>query len=123
MRILGNIVWLIFGGLETALGYFVSGIALCCTIIGIPFGLQLFKIGGICLWPFGSKINISTEHHGCLYVIFNIIFFFIGGIWIFLTHLLFGCLLSITILGLPWGYAHFRLAGLAFSPFGRDISF
>ncbi|MCR4853439.1 MAG: YccF domain-containing protein [Prevotella sp.] len=121
MKLLGNILWLIFGGVETAIEYFVSGVAMMITIIGIPFGLQAFKLGVLCLWPFGSKVQEKEQTHGCLNLLMNIIWFFIGGIWIWLTHILFGVLLYITIIGIPFGKQHFKMAGIALSPFGKEI--
>jgi uncharacterized membrane protein YccF (DUF307 family) len=121
MRLLGNILWLIFGGFVTALEYFTASIALLITIIGIPFAYQTFKIGLLQLWPFGATIHAPKEGVGALSTIMNILWFFIGGIWICLTHLLFGVLLAITIIGLPFAKQHFKLAGLALRPFGRDI--
>ena len=121
MRILGNILWLILGGLITAIEYFISSIILMITIIGIPFGIQTLKLGILALWPFGKTTVQSERSSGCLYIIFNIIWIFIGGIWIALSHLIFGVILYITIIGIPFGNQHFKLASLALTPFGRDI--
>ena len=121
MRILGNILWLLLGGIITALEYFISSIILMVTIIGIPFGIQTLKLGILALWPFGKTTVQSDRSSGCLYIIFNIIWIFIGGIWIALSHLAFGLILYITIIGIPFGNQHFKLAGLALTPFGRDI--
>jgi uncharacterized membrane protein YccF (DUF307 family) len=121
MKFLGNILWLIFGGVETAIEYFLSGVAMMITIIGIPFGLQAFKLGVLCLWPFGSVVREKQQTNGCLNTIMNLIWFFIGGIWIWLTHVFFGVLLYITIIGIPFGKQHFKLANIALSPFGKDI--
>ncbi len=121
MKVIGNIIWLIFGGLETAIEYFLAGVALMVTIIGIPFGLQSIKLGMLTLWPFGTKIKEKKPQPGCLNLIMNIIWFFIGGIWIWLTHIFFGLLLYITIIGIPFGKMHFRLSKLALSPFGKEI--
>lgn len=112
---------MMFGGLITALEYIAAGLVLCLTIIGIPFGLQAFKLGMLCLWPFGSHVENSSNGDGCLDLVFNVIWFFCGGIWICLTHFFHGCLLSVTIIGIPWGKMHFRMAGLALSPFGKTI--
>lgn len=121
MRIFGNILWLIFGGIITAIEYFISSLILMITIIGIPFGVQTLKIGLLALWPFG-KTTVQTERSsGCLYIIFNIIWIFIGGIWIALSHVVFGLILYITIIGIPFGNQHMKLASLALTPFGRDI--
>lgn len=121
MNILGNIIWLIFGGIETAIGYFTGSIAMMLTIIGIPFGLQTLKLGLLCLWPFGSKVERSADSNGCLSFIMNVIWIIFGGIWVFFSHLFWGVLLCITIIGIPFGIQHFKMAGLAFTPFGREI--
>ena len=121
MKILGNIVWLLLGGFATALEYFAGSIALMVTIIGIPFGLQTLKIGVLELWPFGSEVVRNEGAPNILTTIMNIIWFFVGGFWIMVTHLLFGVLLYLTIIGIPWGNQHFKLAGLALTPFGRTI--
>ncbi|MDD4593015.1 MAG: YccF domain-containing protein [Prevotella sp.] len=121
MKIIGNIIWLIFGGLETGIEYFVSSIGMMITIIGIPFGIASLRIGLYVLWPFGQKVVDRPNNHGCLDTIMNIIWFFIGGVWIWLTHLLFGTLLCITIIGIPFGKKQFHLAGLALAPFGKQV--
>ena len=122
MKIIGNIIWVLFGGLAICLEYILSGIAMCVTIIGIPFGIQSFKLAALVLWPFGSKIKNKPQQSGCLTTLLNIIWFFIGGIWICLTHVLFGILFYITIIGIPFGKQHFKLATLALTPFGKEIS-
>ncbi|MDX1286098.1 MAG: YccF domain-containing protein [Draconibacterium sp.] len=121
MKLLGNLIWLIFGGFAIFLEYMVAGLLLCMTIIGIPFGIQSFKLGLLALWPFGQEIEYMDYAPGCLSTIMNIIWLFIGGFWIMLTHLFFGLLLTITIIGIPWGRQHFKMASLALTPFGRKI--
>lgn len=121
MKFIGNIIWLVFGGIVISLEYVVSSLVLMLTIIGIPFGLQTLKLALLALWPFGSEVRTRPGNPGCLSTIMNIIWFFIGGIWIALTHLAFGLLFAITIVGLPFAMQHFKLAGLALTPFGRDI--
>jgi len=121
MNLLGNLIWLIFGGLITALEYFISSIALMVTIIGIPFGLQTIKLGIMALWPFGQNVRHRETSSGCLTLIMNILWILIGGIWISLTHLAFGVLLAITIIGLPFARQHFKLAQLALTPFGYEV--
>lgn len=121
MNFLGNLIWLIFGGLLVALQYFVSSLLMMITIIGIPFGIQTMKLGILALWPFGSEVRDTPSAGGCLYTLFNIIWIFIGGIWIALTHLGFGILLAITIIGIPFARQHFKMAGLALTPFGKEI--
>lgn len=119
MKLLGNILWWLFGGLLTALEYAFAGVIYCATIIGIPWGLQCFKLALVMLWPFGS--HVSEEHSNTLGCLGNIIWIFSGGLWIALTHFFYGILLFITIIGIPFAQKHFMLARLAFTPFGRDI--
>ncbi|MEC5145809.1 YccF domain-containing protein [Chitinophaga sp. 212800010-3] len=121
MNLIGNIIWLIFGGFVAFIQYMISGILLCLTIIGIPFGIQCFKIGFLVLMPFGRQVRESGGQTGCLSTLFNIIWIFIGGIWIALTHLFFGLLLAITIIGIPFARQHFKLMSLSFTPFGKEI--
>ncbi|MDA3890529.1 MAG: YccF domain-containing protein [Salinivirgaceae bacterium] len=123
MKTIGNIIWLLFGGLFVAIEYFVASIPLFITIIGIPFGVQALKLGMLSLWPFGTEIKIKKGNPGCISTIMNIFWFLIGGIWICLTHILFGILFGITIVGIPFAKQHFKLASLALTPFGRDIIF
>lgn len=121
MKILGNVLWLILGGIIIAIEYFVGSLVLIITIIGIPFGIQTIKLGVLALWPFGKTTVQSSRSGGCLYILFNIIWLLFGGIWIALSHFLFGIILLITIIGIPFGLQHFKLASLALTPFGRDI--
>ena len=93
MKLLGNIIWLIFGGLHTAIEYFIAGLVLMITIIGIPFGLQSMKLGVLAIWPFGSKVKWKESQPGCLSMFMNVLWFFVGGIWICLTHIFYGLLL------------------------------
>ena len=121
MKILGNIIWLVFGGVGIALEYLVSSLVLMITIIGIPFGLQSLKLGMLALWPFGKKVETKPGQPGCLSTFMNILWFIVGGIWIFLTHMFYGIIFCITIIGIPFGKMHFRLAKLALSPFGMEV--
>lgn len=120
MKLLGNIIWMIFGGILTAVEYFLGGLAMMITIIGIPFGLQSMKLGVLCLWPFGKKV-IRKPTSGCLNTVMNVIWFFVGGFWIALTHWFFGLLFYITIIGAPFGKQHMKMAHIALTPFGRTI--
>jgi uncharacterized membrane protein YccF (DUF307 family) len=121
MKLLGNIIWFVFGGIIISLEYLVASILLIITIVGIPFGIQTMKLAVFALWPFGSKVVDSKSSSGCLSTIMNIIWLLIGGIWISLSHLVFGILFAITIIGIPFAKQHFKLAGLALTPFGKDI--
>ena len=121
MNTLGNLIWLIFGGFITFIEYMIGGLLLCLTIIGIPFGLQVFKLAFMALWPFNKTIEYQSYAPGCLSTIMNIIWFFVGGFWIAVTHLAMGLLLGITIIGIPWAKQHFKLMSLALAPFGKNI--
>lgn len=121
MKILGNIIWLIFGGLVSSIEYFIASILLMLTIIGIPFGLQTLKIAVMMLWPFGSSVVTREVKGGCISTFMNILWILVGGIWISLTHIFFGVLLFITFVGIPFGKQHFKLASLALTPFGKDV--
>jgi len=121
MKFLGNIIWLLFGGLLIALEYFVAGLLLIITIIGIPFGVQSMKLAILALWPFGSRVTDKGNSGGCLTVVMNVIWILIGGIWICLSHLVFGLLFCITVIGIPFGRQHFKMAALALAPFGKRI--
>ena len=121
MNALGNIIWLIFGGFFSAMGYIAGGIALCLTIIGIPFGLQCFKLALVMFWPFGQKVISNPQAVGCFSVPANIIWLICGGWWVALNHLFFGLLLCITIVGLPFGRQHFKMIPISLMPFGKTI--
>lgn len=121
MKILGNLIWLIFGGIIIAIEYFIGSLILMLTIVGIPFGLQTLKMGSLSLWPFGRTSRMEPQGSGCLYVFMNLLWLICGGIWIALTHAFFGVLLYITIIGIPFGNQHFKLTEVAINPFGRRI--
>jgi uncharacterized membrane protein YccF (DUF307 family) len=121
MNFLGNLIWLIFGGLIIAIEYLIGSIILMITIVGIPFGIQTLKMASLSLWPFGRDTVVHSRASGCLYIIMNIIWLVTGGIWIAITHAIFGLILCITIIGIPFGLQHFKLTAIALSPFGRDI--
>ncbi|WP_280673137.1 MULTISPECIES: YccF domain-containing protein [unclassified Dysgonomonas] len=121
MKTIGNIIWLVFGGWLIALEYFFASVGLMVTIVGIPFGLQSIKLGVLALWPFGSRVSTVEESSGCLNLAMNIIWIFIGGFWIALTHLALGVLFCLTIVCIPFGLQHFKFMKLAFLPFGKQI--
>jgi len=121
MRLIGNLIWLIFGGLIVAIEYFIGSIILMITIVGIPFGIQTLKMAALALWPFGRETRVHDRASGCLYILMNVIWLLTGGLWIAATHALFGVLLCITIIGIPFGLQHFKLTAVALNPFGRDI--
>lgn len=117
MSFLGNILWFILGGLLTAVMYFVAGLLMCITIIGIPFGLQLWKLGAFALHPFGHDVELA-RNTGCLCLGFNILWILCGWWETALVHLFFGVLCAVTIIGIPFALQHFKLAKMSLFPFG-----
>ncbi len=122
MSILGNIIWLIFGGLLAGLGYIIGGILLCVTIVGIPFGVQAIKIGVATFAPFGREVRDYENANSAGNVIFNMIWIILFGWEIAVAHLVHGIILAITIVGLPFAKQHFKLIPLALLPFGRGYT-
>ena len=118
MKLLGNIIWVLFGGLFMALGYVISGLILMITIIGIPFGLQTFKLARLTLWPFGTIVKSDFSKHP----IANIIWLILGGLELALGYAIAGIIFYITIIGIPFGKQCFKLAQLALFPFGANVA-
>jgi uncharacterized membrane protein YccF (DUF307 family) len=121
MRFFGNLIWLLFGGIIIAVEYFIGSLILIITIVGIPFGIQTLKMASLALWPFGRDTRVHVRASGCLYILMNILWLLTGGLWIAATHAIFGVILCISIIGIPFGLQHFKLTSIALSPFGRDI--
>lgn len=121
MNTLLNIIWIVFGGFMIAVEYIISSVLMMLTVIGIPFGLQTLKLAAMALWPFGSRAYSTGRPSGCLAMLMNVIWWFVGGIPIALTHLAWGVLFCLTIVGIPFGMQHFKLMNLALMPFGKQV--
>ena len=121
MSLLGNIIWLVFGGFMSGVGYIIGGISTCLTIIGIPFGIEAVKLGIATFTPFGKEVVKNPSADSPLAIILNSIWLLLFGWGIALSHLFWGILLAITIVGLPFAKQHFKLLRLALMPFGRDL--
>ncbi len=121
MTFLGNLVWIVFGGLILSVAYLLLGIVYCITIIGIPVGVQLFKMASLSLFPFGRTIKDKENGMSCLSMFLNILWIVFGGIEMAMSHAVVGLLFCITIVGIPFGLQHFKLALLALIPFGKEI--
>ena len=119
MNFIGNIIWLLFGGIIAAIAWFLAGLILSVTIIGIPFGIKCFKISTFVLWPFGKEIEIGD--FGASGLIFNIIWIIVLGWEFAIAHLITGAFFCITIIGIPFGLQHFKFAKLGIIPFGAKI--
>ncbi len=118
MSLLGNILWIIFGGLLSALGWLLAGCLWCITIIGIPVGLQCFKMAGLSLCPLGKEVYYEGQ---AVSFLLNIIWFLVSGWALALSNFLLGVLLCITIIGIPFGKQFFKIAKLSLRPFGAVV--
>ncbi|MFH1875587.1 MAG: YccF domain-containing protein [Candidatus Omnitrophota bacterium] len=121
MRILGNIVWMILGGILIFLYYCLGCIVLCITIIGIPFGIQCFKMATLALMPFGKEVKNEEKSTGAIPTIMNVLWLLFFGVEIAIVHLFFALIFVITIIGIPFAKQHMKLAALALTPFGKEI--
>ena len=122
MKLIGNLIWVLFGGLLLAIEYAILGLIWCITIIGIPFGIQLFKCASLALWPFGREVRYKQQSSGCLSTGMNLIWILLGGLLLALEHGIIGLIFCITFIGIPFGKQHFKLAAIALTPFGREIA-
>jgi len=121
MNFIGNIIWLIFGGLITAVGYVLGGLVMCLTIIGIPFGFMCFRIAGAVIAPFGREVQETEPPGGAVALIMNIIWIILPGLELAVMHLLLALFFAITIIGFPLAVAHIKLVPLALLPFGHTM--
>ena len=120
MRLLLNLIWLVFGGVWLALAYAVAALVMFVLIITIPFGIAAARMALFCLWPFGRTI-VRRADAGAVSAIGNVIWFVLAGWWLALGHLISGVAMCITIIGIPLGLANFKLIPVSLTPFGRDI--
>ena len=120
MRVILNLLWLIFVGIEIALSYVLAGIVACILIVTIPFGIACFRLAGYALWPFGRTV-VRRPDAGAMSAIGNVVWFVFVGWWLALLQLAYGLVLMITIIGIPFGIAVWKLAGLSIRPLGRDV--
>jgi uncharacterized membrane protein YccF (DUF307 family) len=120
VRLLLNLIWLVFGGLWLALGYAIAALVLCILIVTIPFGIAAGRMALFCLWPFGRTL-VRRPDAGAGSLIGNIIWFVLAGWWLALGHLITGVAMCLTIIGIPLGLANFKLIPVSLTPFGREI--
>lgn len=121
MSLLGNLLWLIFGGFIAGMGYILGGLLLCLTIVGIPFGLQSIKLGWATMAPFGKEIYEEPHAYSSLALFFNILWLLLFGWGIATAHLISALGLAMSIIGLPFAWQHLKLVPLSLFPFGRDL--
>lgn len=118
-----NLLWFVLGGSVAAALWLVLGLVLCATIVGIPFGVAAFKIAGFTAFPFGRELIDARLVGGRRVVgtgIANVLWVVLAGFWLALAHLVLGTLAFITIIGIPFGMAHYRLAKVSFAPLGKQ---
>ena len=122
MSIILNILWFIFGGFLVSFAYILGGIILCLTIIGIPFGIQCFKLSLLGMAPFGREIRETEPPGGAIAVIMNIIWIILPGLELALMHLFLALFFAITIIGIPFATQHLKMTRLAILPFGFRVT-
>lgn len=118
MKLLGNIIWVFLAGWELAVGWFLAGCLWSITIVGIPIGIQCFKLAGLGLWPFGREIIYEG---GGVDMVVNLLWMIFSGIWLAIGSVCLGILFCFTIIGIPFGLQYFKFARLALMPFGAKI--
>ncbi len=121
MSLLGNIIWLIFGGLLSGLGYIIGGLVMCLTIVGIPFGVQSIKLGVATFAPFGKQVTQNDNAFGCLKIVFDVLWIVLFGWEIAVLHLVHAGILAITIVGIPFAVQHMKLVPVSLFPFGHQL--
>jgi uncharacterized membrane protein YccF (DUF307 family) len=121
MSLLGNILWLIFGGLLAGLGYILGGLLMCLTIVGIPFGIQSMKLGVATFAPFGKRIVEAPDANSPLEIVLNVLWLIFFGWEIAMAHLVSAAILAITIIGIPFALQHVKLIPIALLPLGRSL--
>lgn len=119
MSCVGNFVWFIFGGFFNAMGWYIIGALWCLTIIGLPIGLQCFKLGALQLAPFGKEV-VTVDISGGSFVL-NILWLIFGGLALAISNLISAFLLVLTIVGIPFALQSLKLAQLALMPFGKEV--
>lgn len=120
MRVILNLLWLIFAGIAIALTYVVAGILACILIVTIPFGVACFRLAGYALWPFG-RVVVRRPDAGAMSMLGNLVWFVFVGWWLALGQLVYGLALMVTIIGIPFGIAVWKLAMLSLVPLGREV--
>ncbi|GAA2319590.1 YccF domain-containing protein [Streptomyces caniferus] len=120
MKFILNVLWLVLSGLWLALGYVLAGVICCILIITIPFGIASFRIAGYALWPFG-RTTVVRHDAGVGSAIGNVVWIIFAGWWLALGHIITGLALCVTIIGIPFGIANFKMIPVSLMPLGRDI--
>jgi len=120
IRFIGNVLWLILAGFWLAIGYALAGILMFILIITIPFGVASFRLAGYALWPFG-RVIVHKPSAGVVSFLGNVLWFILAGLWLAIAQIVTGVLLCVTIIGIPFGIASFKMAALAIAPLGKEV--
>ncbi|EWT03350.1 membrane protein [Intrasporangium oryzae NRRL B-24470] len=120
MRTLLNLIWVVLSGFWLFLAYVAAGILLCIPIITIPWALASFRIGVYALWPFGRTI-VSKPTAGMGSFLGNVIWVVFAGVWLAIAHVVTGIALCVTIIGIPFGIANFKMIPISLAPLGKEI--
>ncbi|QKW08554.1 YccF domain-containing protein [Streptomyces sp. NA04227] len=120
MKTILNVIWLVLSGFWLFLAYLLAGLILCITIIGIPFGIASFRIAGYALWPFG-RTTVERPDAGAPSLVGNILWIVLAGWWLALAHITTGIVQCLTIIGIPLGFANFKLIPISLMPLGREV--
>jgi len=120
MTLIGNLLWFIFGGFWLGLSWVVIGVMFCCTIIGIPYGVASFRIASFAFFPFGKDVRPSANAGVCTFLA-NLIWIVFAGVWLWLAAVVNGIMFCLTIIGIPFGIACFRIAKVSFAPLGKTV--
>lgn len=121
MRLLLNIIWLLFGGIWLALGYVLFGVLACIFIVTIPAGIASFRMANYALWPFGRTVVRKTHGGNGLSAISNVIWFIVAGLWLAIGHITTAAAQAITIIGIPLAIANVKMIPVTCFPFGKHI--
>ncbi|MBR0506774.1 MAG: YccF domain-containing protein [Kiritimatiellae bacterium] len=120
MAVLGNILWFLLGGLWMGLEWLITGLFFCLTIIGIPYGIACFRIAQFAFFPFG-KMVVPSENAGACTFLLNVIWVIFAGLWLWISAVIAGLFFCVTIIGIPFGIACFRIAKVSFAPLGKKV--
>lgn len=120
MTLLLNLLWFVLGGFVAGLAWVVFGVVLACTVVGIPFAVAAFRIAGFAAWPFGrTLVNVERPMLGT--GLANVLWLVFAGVWLWLAHVIVGIGYCLTVIGIPFGFAHFRLAAVSLAPLGKRV--
>ena len=120
MRLLLNLIWLVFSGFWLAIGYVLTGVVMFLLIITIPFGIAAFRLAGFVIWPFGRTV-VPKPSAGAGSTVGNVLWFLLAGLWLAIAHVVTAIALAITIIGIPLALGNLKLAWVALAPLGKDI--